>query len=858
MVSMLPARALLRLAIFTVVVGLVDAVRAEEQALTIDFGRDIRPILSDACFQCHGPDESKREADLRLDIKDGAFAKLDSDAAGAAIVAGQPEQSELYRRITTTDDDERMPPVDSGRTLSQDEIRLIRRWIEEGAAWERHWSFTKIQRPDVPGVRMTDWTRNAIDHFILARLESEGLQPAAKAKRETLIRRVTFDLTGLPPAVAEIDEFVADRRPLAYERLVDRLLNSPSYGERMALEWLDAARYADTHGYHVDSSREMWLWRDWVIKAFNNNMPFDQFATEQLAGDLLPDATMQQRIATGFNRNHGINFEGGAFAEEYRVEYVVDRVHTTSTVFLGLTMKCARCHDHKFDPISQEEYYQFFALFNSVPEKGIDGAAGNAAPVVELASDEQLALKKSYKDQMDEWHKKLKEHEHAAAAAFAKWTEEQRAELIGQKAERAKSPVDDILSLAPRDRNKKQERKLRAHYFDKVDLKARDFKAKREEFRKSRNELAKKMPTSMVMRDMQKPRETFVLTRGLYDQPNKKVSPGLPQALPPLPEGTAANRLGLARWLVDPSQPLTARVTVNRFWQMYFGSGLVKTSENFGSQGEPPSHPELLDWLASEFVRRGWDVRALQRLIVTSATYRQASHASPALWQRDPENRLLARGPRFRLPAEFIRNNALAVSGLLVNKIGGNSVLPYQPEGLWDEVAFGIKTYGAQIYHQDHGDALYRRAMYTFWKRSCPPPSLVTFDAPDREVCMVRRERTNTPLQALVLLNDPTYLEAGRAFAARIMKEGGADKVGRIEFAFRQATARRPTAKEVEILSRAYDRRFADFEQDETAAVKLLEIGELPRDQNLNPNELAAWTEVARIILNLDETINKS
>jgi mono/diheme cytochrome c family protein len=768
-------------------------------ALPIDFNRQIRPILSENCFGCHGPDEKERKAKLRLDLKDGAFGQLRD--GGHAIVPGKSAQSALIERITATDPSERMPPPKSNKHLTAEQIDLLHRWIDQGAKWSEHWAFVPPRRPTLAAVKDTAWPRNAIDTFILARLEKEGLRPAAEADAIRLLRRVTLDLTGLPPTPAEVDAFLGDAHPGAYERAVDRLLASPHHGERLAVDWLDAARFADTHGYHIDAGRDMTRWREWVIAAFNRNMPFDQFTVEQLAGDLLPGATLAQKIASGFNRNHMINFEGGAIPEEYHTAYLVDRVNTTSTVWLGLTVACTQCHDHKYDPISQRDYYRLYAFFNNVPESGLDGAKGNAAPVVKVPTPQQQEARARLDTAIQQIQKQLT----------------------------AQGPKGDP---GLRDRLARLQ-KERAH-------------------------LESTLPTTMVMQEMPAPRDTFVLIRGDYDKKGRKVTAGVPAYLPPLPAGAPANRLGLARWLVNPEQPLTARVTVNRYWQLFFGTGLVKTAEDFGAQGELPSHPELLDWLAVEFRDSGWDVRALVRLIVTSATYRQASAVPAGLLKRDPENRLLARGPRLRLQAEFIRDQALAVSALLNREIGGHSVSPYQPAGLWQELASRADSanWSAQVYVQSHGKDLYRRTMYTFWKRASPPPTLVTFDAPDRETCVVRRARTNTPLQALVLMNDPTYVEAARKLAERLMTEARTPEE-RIVLAFRLATARSPSTAEVSVLKKVYDAQLAVYRKDAKAALKLLSVGESPRDPQWEPAELATWTTVASVILNLDETVTK-
>jgi hypothetical protein len=637
----------------------------------------------------------------------------------------------------------------------------------------------------VPRVGSSTLPRNAIDNFILARLTETGLTLSPEADRPTLIRRVTLDLTGLPPTIDEVDAFLADESPDAYERLVDRLLASPRYGERMALDWLDAARYADSGGYQGDILRTMWPWRDWVIAAFNAGMPYDRFTIEQLAGDLLPEPTREQRIATGFNRNHRINDEDGIIFEEFRVEYVADRLETTATVWLGLTIGCARCHDHKYDPVSQREYYQLYAFFNSVDEQGRGN--GNAPPILPLPSAEQQAQL----DGID-------------------------AALVQLRAE-ASDNAERIKTL--------------------------------EEQRKS---LASGIVTTMVMQDLPQPRETFVLTRGAYDKPADSVQPNVPSALPSLPPDTTRNRLGLAQWLVDPRNPLAARVAVNRWWQLHFGRGLVETQEDFGTQGQLPTHPELLDWLATGFVRTGWDIKALQRLIVTSATYRQSSAGTAELFRVDPDNRLLARGPRFRLPAETLRDQALSAAGLLVERLGGASVKPYQPPRLWEELASASPEYV-----QDHGADLYRRGLYTFVRRTVPHPAMTVIDAPNREICTVRRPRTNTPTQALNLMNDPTFVEAARALAARVLERPAADDAARLTFLFRMLLARAPQAHELSILQQTLESARARYRADPAAAGQLIQVGESRSAPPIDPVELAALTSVAGLVLNLDETLQR-
>ncbi|HZT30248.1 MAG TPA: DUF1553 domain-containing protein [Bryobacteraceae bacterium] len=998
---------------------------AEPLPQTVEFNRDIRPILSDKCFTCHGPDRANRKTKLRFDSESGAKQDL---GGHFAIVPGQPDHSEMVRRISSPNKAFRMPPAYTGTTLSPRDIALIRRWIEQGAKWEKHWSFLPPKRPEVPAVENRAWVRNPIDAFILARLEKEGLKPSPEADRATLLRRVTLDLTGLPPTPAELDAFLHDTSPDAYEKVVDRLLASPRYGERMAERWLDAARYADTNGYQTDGERSMWRWRDWVIDAFNRNMRFDEFTVEQIAGDMLPNATLDQRIASGFNRNHRGNGEGGIIPEEYAVEYVVDRVDTTATVWLGITLGCARCHDHKYDPFSQKEFYQVFAYFNNVPERGKAWKYGNSPPFIQAPTREQQAELQGLERKLADAEQRFSALQPELVKAQRKWEKSARksktldwsiqtdlaAEVPlgrnevfdgkravdgGNKADfgfydkftlaawvyataptgaivtraqdvaegegyglylkngklqvnlvkrwlddalrvesegslelnqwhhvamtydgsrladgvriyidgvpqkikpvlddlnqsfQVKEPlrvgggggpenrfrgrisdarvyhaalpesdigvlataasVGELARIAPEQRTKPQADKVSLCFLDQY-APQRMQAAWREltRLRRERERMIESFPTVMVMQEREKPRDTFLLIRGAYDRPGQKVSPAVPAVLPPLPAGVPDNRLGFAKWLVDSGNPLTARVTVNRFWQMFFGTGIVKTVEDFGSQGEWPTHPELLDWLATEFMRDGWDMKAIIRTMVTSAAYRQSSTATPELLQKDPENRLLARGPRFRLPAEMVRDQALAVAGLLVERVGGPSVKPYQPAGLWKEL-------GGGDYKQDHGESLYRRSMYTFWKRTAPPPSMVTFDAAGREMCTVRETRTNTPLQALDLMNDVTYVEAARKLAERMMTEGGTSASDRIAWAFRLATAHAPAPEQRRILLESYSHYRDNYQTHPGAAAELLSEGESPRDQKLDTSDLAAYTAVASLILNLDETVTK-
>ena len=1039
---------------FPIVLGvLLGAASPTLQSATVEFNRDILPVLSDRCFTCHGPDAAAKKVPFRLDSE--AAAKADLGGGRHAIVEGNPEASELVRRVAAENKALRMPPASMGPGLSAREIAAFRTWVAEGAKWQQHWSFIPPRAAEPPPVKNASWARNPIDSFILARLEKEGLAPSPEASRETLLRRVSLDLTGLPPTPTEIAAFLADRSPNAYEKVVDRLLASTRYGERMAARWLDAARYADSNGYQYDAERIMWPWRDWVIDAFNRNKPFDRFALEQIAGDLLPNATRDQIIATGFNRNHRLNTEDGIIPEEYAVEYVVDRVDTTSTVFLGLTLGCARCHNHKYDPFTQKEFYQVFAYFNNVPELGRAMKYGNSPPLEPAPTREQQkeldtldgrltalrhflsrrereiaraqtawertvagakplywtppgALEASYPmDSLNEakaagsgfalvpgrigtagkfdgnawldagdtggfdiqdhftlsaWVRgegvpdgaivsrmedKPKGRGYALGIADGRvhveltsnWADdairmdtEEKLEanrwyqltmtysgsrmaegvhlfIDGRPAKvkvlldtlyrpfrnagrAVKDPLrigaglgperrfhgllDDVRvyrrvlepeeiaalasgesiqtlanrAAAPEDAGAYQRRR----YFLENAAPSEVREAWREvlALRQKRDELVHDFPTVMVMGERPKRKDTFVLMRGAYNVPGEKVQPGVPAVLPPLPEGAPNNRLGFARWMVSAQNPLMARVTVNRFWQMYFGTGIVKTTEDFGRQGEWPSHPELLDWLATEFVRGGWDVKAMQKLIVTSAAYRQSSAATPELEQRDPENRLLARGPRFRLPAEVIRDQALYAAGLLVEKVGGPSVKPYQPEGLWKEISMQDMDYV-----QGHGDDLHRRSLYTFWKRTVAPPMMANFDSALRESCVVRETRTDTPLQALNLMNDVTFLEAARFIGQRMLREGSAEASSRVRYGFLLVTGRSPSKGEQEVMlgNLRYYLDYFSGKQERTESY--LNQGEAKADATLDRRELAAYTSLGSLLLNLDETVTK-
>ncbi|MFM8251149.1 MAG: DUF1553 domain-containing protein [Planctomycetota bacterium] len=1063
------------------------------------FNRDIRPLLSDLCFQCHGPDERQRQGNLRLDQlqDDEAPGEQKEDRARGArrvLTPGKPDQSELWRRIQSTDPEERMPPPQTGRQVTAAQSELIRRWIADGAPWQGHWAYQPIERPPVPADPSPNKNaRHPIDRFIRQRLPAVQLTPAPAAEPHELARRVTLDLTGLPATLEQQAEFPGANDVDAYERYVDRLLASPRWGERLAARWLDAARYADTSGYQNDGPRYMWRWRDWVLDACNHDLPFDQFTVEQMAGDLLPSATLQQRIATGFHRNHRGNAEGGIIPEEYAVEYVIDRVDTTGTVWLGLTLGCARCHDHKFDPIAQRDYYSLYAYFNSIPEFGRAIKEGNSPPylpaptALQLEQQQQLAtLRQDAEREVARWQESLQQQQsawelriqqgqlptqpplnphwnrtadlvahfalddagstgnlidltfspgrirqalnvsqsrvvelgeiagfgytdaftlaawiqptssqlaekaagtstsanaasNAASSAVSKaasvqpivskmtnvaqgdgycwqlsggklqfllvkrWLDDAlrvetrdpipagdwqhvavtydgsrlasgvriyvngqsvpltvqldalnqtittkeplrigagsgsqarfqgliddlriyRAALEGKDVEQLASdmPIPDIIKLAADRRSPAAARKLR-EYFRHEYASAEIQRAYQQlgQVISQQQTLAESISTVMVMQELPEPKPAHVLIRGEYDKPGEVVGRRVLTQLGAAPMSPLpANRLGLAQWLISPSHPLTARVAVNRWWQMLFGTGLVKTTEDFGSQGEPPSHPELLDWLATELRAPGgdeqaalaWSVKRLVRDLVTSDTYRQSSHLSPAARQIDPENRWLARGPRFRLPAEMIRDQALAASGLLVSRIGGPSVKPYQPADLWKDLATDTN------YPQDHGAGLYRRSLYTYWKRTVAPPTMVTFDASGRETCTVRDTRTNTPLQALTLLNETSFVEAARVLAQRVLLEGPESDEQRLQYMFQLLLGRTPRAREQAILLRSLTEHRQRYASDPLAAKKAIAVGEYPVAERLVAAELAAFTTVASLLLNLDELVNK-
>ena len=994
----------------------------------IRFNRDILPILSNHCFQCHGPDASTRAAGLRLDQQSAAVQRLESGRR--AIVPGNAAASELLQRITTADPDLHMPPADGPAALNAKQVALLQQWISEGAEYQAHWAFLSPRRPELPDLLAgTDPDPHPIDRFVHARLNVAGLQPAAEAAKETLIRRLAFDLTGLPPTLEEVDRYLRDESPRAYEQLVDYYLARPTFGEHQAAHWLDLARYADTNGYQYDTERQQWVWRDWVIDAYNRNLPFDQFTIQQLAGDLLSDATPSQRLATGFNRNHGITIEGGIIDEEYRTEYVMDRVVTTSAVWMGLTMGCARCHDHKYDPVSQREFYGIYAFFNQVPERGMQGFAPQEKIASPLASERTRELTAELAALQAELSVPLDVQKHLpvwsraiAASAQTGWkvltpetmkssggstltlqgdnsvlagganpqqdvyeitaTAQEtaitaiRLEALTHPSLPANGPgrhtnsnfvlsefeltaismvdssqsqvvkfsraeadysqanyeiakaidgtvansngwavdgptrkepatalfvaerpfgftggtrlqfrlrheanfathgigrprlsitTDDSRQLTLQgipqeirqiarklgsDRSVTEAETLREYFLANNQIR----KPQQDRVVAIQQQLAEAVPATMIMQDLPTPRDTFLLSRGQYNEPGEKVAPGVPAIFPELLSSSLRNRLDFARWLTQPQHPLTARVAVNRHWQQLFGTGLVRTTEDFGIQGELPTHPDLLDWLAVEFVESGWDVKALLRLIVTSATYRQSSQVGAAAYQLDPENRLLARGARKRLDGEQIRDAALAVSGLLMQQLGGPSVYPYQPEGLWLEL--NNRPGYSKAYPQGKGQDLYRRSLYTFWKRTVPSPMLRTFDAPEREFCTVRRSRTNTPLQALLLLNGPQFVEAARHLGQRMLQEGGVSTEEQITYGFRLVTARMPSATELKILRQEYEQgrqRIGDAE----SSPAILRVGDSPLPTGVDLRELAAMTGVARLLLNLNESITR-
>jgi hypothetical protein len=813
--------------------------------LPVDFGREILPVLSEHCFHCHGPDAGSRKAGLRLDTREGAF--LENKEGRAAVVAGKPDQSLLLERIFSHDREEVMPPPKSNRALSEKNRGLLMRWVQEGARWDTHWAFAPLKRPPIPFGAAT----HPVDALVLKRLQKEGLALQARAPRRTLLRRLSLDLTGLPPSQAEVAAFDADLSEDRIGHAVDRLLESPRFGERMAWDWLEAARYADSNGYQGDNERSMWPWRDWVVRAFNENLRYDVFTLWQLAGDLLPDPTQDQQLATAFLRNHPINGEGGRIAEENRVDYVMDMTETTGTVWLGLTLNCCRCHDHKYDPLFQTDYYRFFGFFNQTP---VTGAGGDPqmSPRIEIPQGDEAETLLKAREVLKTAESRLEAAWKSSEGPRALWVGTGGAARDGKPPEPAKFGNPGALEEAaklPEAKWSRNQRKFMENAWAEADAEFKKILSDRDSLKLKEDQAFKAIPRVMVMGELKTPRQTFILHRGLYTQPRGAVSAGVPVNLPPLQEGEEANRLGLARWLMGPPNPLVARVTVNRLWQQVFGVGLVKTAEDFGVQSETPVHGELLDWLAAELRDNGWNVKALLRLILTSETYLQSSNVPEHLARNDPQNRLLARGARFRMPSWMIRDQALAASGLLSTKIGGPPVKPYQPAGVWEESTFGNKRYV-----QSTGDDLYRRSLYTFWRRIVAPTMF--FDAGNRAVCTVKPVRTNTPLHALNTLNDPTYVEAARQLAVRVHKPDGS-VAGAIAEAYGLLLAREPTQQESQLWSRAYQRHLEVFTADPESAQSLLAVGARRDTGRLSVSEQAAYTNVFLSLLNLDETLNK-
>jgi mono/diheme cytochrome c family protein len=803
----------------------------------VGFNRDIRPLLANHCYACHGPDKEKREADLRLDLRETAVR--------SAIVPGTAAKSPLVQRVSSNDPDEQMPPPDSKRRrLSPAEVALIRQWIDEGAQYEPHWAYIPPTRPPLPELKQSEWPRNPIDRFVAAVHERHGLRPSPDADPRTLVRRLRFDLTGLPPSPAEADAFVADHSPAAYEQLVDRLLALPQFGERMAAYWLDVARYADSGGYHSDNERTVWPYRDYVIHAFNGNKPFDRFTIEQLAGDLLPGATDEPRIASGYNRLLQTTEEGGAQPKEYTAKYAADRVRNTAAAWLGSTMGCAQCHDHKYDPFKTKDFYSFAAFFADVREVAVGRQEQTPLPTAE-----QAARLRQLDADVAPLEKQLATQTPELDAAQAQW---ERTVKTAPPSPPLPKEVAAALAIEPARRADQQKQTLAAHYRG-IAPQLAAARGKLAELQRQKEELNKAIPTTLVTVAVP-PREVRVLPRGNWqDDSGEVVGPAVPQFLGRLDvKDRRPTRLDLAQWLVSRDNPLVARVLVNRLWLLLFGQGIVKTADDFGMQGAPPTHPELLDWLAVELIESGWNVKHVIRLIVTSRTYQQTSRGSREVEQQDPANFWLARQGRFRLDAEMIRDNALAVSGLLSLRVGGPTVKPYQPAGYWSFLNFPTREWAA-----DRGESQYRRGLYTFWQRTFLQPSLLAFDAPTREECTVERPRSSTPLQALVLLDDPTYVEAARVFAARMIREGGATEPDRLAFAFRQALQRVPTPAEAELLRRLYQQHLKQYSADQAAARAVLQIGDAKPPDGVAPDELAAWTSVARVILNLHETITR-
>ena len=805
----------------------------------VDYSRDVRPILANSCFACHGPDEAQRKGKLRLDVRE--------DAIKSAIVVGKGAMSPLVQRVRTTDREEVMPPPRAKKpvvTLEQAEI--LSRWIDEGAKYDQHWAYVKPVRVAVPMVKNAAWVRNPIDAFVAQGHERQKVQPAAEADRVTLIRRLSFDLLGLPPTMAEVDAFLNDSLPTAYEKMVDRLLASPHFGERLAVMWLDVVRYADTAGYHSDNHRDVWLFRDYVINSFNANKPFDRFTLEQIAGDLLPNATSETRIASGFNRMLQTTEEGGAQAKEYAAKYSADRVRNTSNAWLGATLGCAECHNHKYDPYTTRDFYRFAAFFADVQEKAV-GRQTQTAMMTAEQEKESAKLDAEIARIEKELAKPAPELDKAQAA----WEEEIKKKKDGTKG--LAKPLTDAIALDATKRSAAQKQLVKDHFRTQVAAETSPLRKELAAVQATKTEFLKNIPTTLI--SMTGPvRQVRILPRGNWlDDSGELVTPGVPSFFGSLGTKDRATRLELAKWMVSPENSLTARVFVNRLWKIAFGQGLVKNLDDLGTQGAFPTHPELFDWLAVEFVEKGWDVKAIMKMMVMSNTYRQSSVAARDLRERDPGNAWLARQNRFRLDAEFVRDNALAIGGLLVPKIGGPSARPYQPAGFWSYLNFPKREWA-----NDKGENQYRRGLYTYWCRSFLHPSLFAFDAPTREECTNERPRSSTPLQALVLLNDPTYVEASRAFAERLMKEGKGPTDERIAWMFRQAMTRNATVEEKAVLVGLYEKHLKEFRADKAGTDKLLGVGDRPLPKDVNAAELAAWTSVARVILNLHEVLTRN
>ncbi len=825
-------------AAIVLLIGLLSNACGQAQ---VDYSRDIRPILTNSCYACHGPDENQRKAKLRLDVREEAIKK--------AIVPGKAGASLLVQRIVSKDADDVMPPPHAKKpAVTAEQAELVKRWIDQGAKFDQHWAYVKPLRPAVPKVKNKAWVRNPIDAFIAAGHEKEKFAPAPEADRVTLIRRLSFDLIGLPPSASEVDAFVNDKSPNAYEKLVDRLLASKQFGERMAVYWLDVVRYADTGGYHSDNHRDVWLYRDYVINAFNANKPFNQFTLEQLAGDLLDHPTTEQKIASGYNRMLQTTEEGGAQAKEYTAKYFADRVRNASGTWMGATLGCAECHNHKYDPYLTRDFYRFAAFFADIREK----AVGRQDQTPILMPEQEAEIKK-LDAEIARLQAILAKSSPEIEAAQVKWEESIKAKKDGTKG--LPKPVADALAIEAGKRNAAQKKAIADHFRTQVAEQSQSVRKELAAAQAAKDKIVKSVPSTLISMSGP-PRNVRILPRGNWlDDSGEIVTPDVPAflgSIAPKDPKARATRLDLAKWVISPDNPLTARVYVNRLWKLVFGHGIVRNLDDLGTQGTLPSHPELLDWLATEFLAKGWDTKAMLKLMVMSNTYRQSSKTTKEVRDRDPGNLWLARQNRYRLDAEFVRDTALSLSGLLTTKIGGPSVKPYQPAGFWSYLNFPTREW-----QNDKGENQYRRGLYTYWCRSFLHPSLFAFDAPTREECTNERPRSSTPLQALVLLNDPTYVESSRAFAERILKKAKGAEKERIVWAYRQAVSRPATDAEVDVLTKLFQKHRKEYAADATAAQKVLAVGEKPMPKDVDAVELAAWTSVARVILNLYETITR-